>query len=100
MLVGLAFAESEFISKKKRYDVYLGIKHEGELRFKDTTHEFVDKMNNLIEFCTQEGKSKFIAPFLEKEKEDLRQIKRLIRILESYDEDLIRELNQLNSQFK
>ncbi|UCD03958.1 MAG: hypothetical protein JSW73_05485 [Candidatus Woesearchaeota archaeon] len=34
---------------------------------------------------------------LEKEKEDLRQIKRLIRILESYDEDLIRELNLLNS---
>jgi hypothetical protein len=37
---------------------------------------------------------------LEKESEDLREIKRLIRILESYDNDLARELNQLNSQFK
>ena len=37
---------------------------------------------------------------LEKERDDLLKIKRLIKLLESYDEDLIRELNQLNSQFK
>lgn len=37
---------------------------------------------------------------LEEEREDLLKIKKLIKLLESYDEDLIRELNQLNSQFK
>jgi len=71
LLIGLAIAEAELISNGKKYDVYLGIKHEGELQFKDTTPEFIDKINNLVEFCTQKGDFKFVAPFLKKEKEEL-----------------------------
>jgi 7-cyano-7-deazaguanine synthase len=71
LLIGLALAESEFISKNKKYDIYLGIKYEGELQFKDTTPEFLEQMNKTAEFCTQGGNYKFIAPFLEKEKEEV-----------------------------
>lgn len=71
LLAGLAVAESEFISKKEVYDVYLGIKFEGERQFKDTTPEFLEEMNKLIGFCTQENKFKFVAPFLEKDKEEV-----------------------------
>ena len=71
LLIGLSIAESEFISKNEKYDVYLGIKYEGELQFKDTTPEFLEQMNKTAEFCTQDGNYKFIAPFLEKDKEEL-----------------------------
>jgi len=71
LLIGLAFAESEFISKKKKYDIYLGIKYEGELRFRDTTPKFIKQMNKIIQFCTQRGDYKFFAPFLNKDKEEL-----------------------------
>ena len=71
LLIGLAIAESEFISKNKKYDIYLGIKYEGELQFKDTTPEFLEQMNKTAGFCTQTGDYKFIAPFLDKDKEEL-----------------------------
>jgi len=70
-LIGLSLAEGEFISKNEKYDTYLGIKYEGELQFKDTTPEFIEQMNKTAEFCTQEGNFKFIAPFLNKDKEEL-----------------------------
>ena len=71
LLIGLALAESEFILKNEKYDIYLGIKYEGELQFKDTTPEFLEQMNKTAEFCTQDGNYKFIAPFLKKDKEEL-----------------------------
>ncbi|MFH1607996.1 MAG: 7-cyano-7-deazaguanine synthase [archaeon] len=71
LLIGLSFAESELISKGEKYDVYIGIKHEGELQFKDTTPEFLEQMNKTSGFCTQEGNLKFKAPFLEKDKEEV-----------------------------
>ncbi len=71
LLIGLAFAESEFISKEQKYDIYLGIKYEGELQFKDTTPEFLEQMNKTAEFCVQDGNYKFIAPFLQKDKEEI-----------------------------
>lgn len=74
LLIGLAIAESEFISKNEKYDIYLGIKYEGELQFKDTTPEFLEQMNKTAEFCTQDGNYKFIAPFLNKDKEELIKI--------------------------
>ncbi len=69
LLIGLSLAESEFISKNEKYDVYLGIKYEGELQFKDTTPEFLEQMNKITNFSTQTGDYKFIAPFLNKDKE-------------------------------
>ncbi|MDD5192585.1 MAG: 7-cyano-7-deazaguanine synthase [Candidatus Nanoarchaeia archaeon] len=80
LLIGLAIAESEFISKNEKYDVYLGIKHEGELQFKDTTPEFLKQMNKTIEFCTQDWNYKFIAPFLKKDKEEVIEIAKKLNI--------------------
>ncbi len=80
LLVGLAIAESKFISKKEKNDVYIAIKHEGELQFKDTTPEFLKQMNKTAEFCTQKGNLKFVAPFLNKEKEDLIELSKKLRI--------------------
>ena len=71
LLIGLALAESEFISKNEKYDIYLGIKYEGELQFKDSTPEFLEQMNKTAEFCTQDGGFRFIAPFLNKDKEEV-----------------------------
>jgi len=71
LLIGLALAESEFISKGQKYNIYLGIKYEGELQFKDTTPEFLEQMNKTAEFCTQSGGFEFIAPFLNKDKEEV-----------------------------
>jgi len=80
LLIGLAVAESEFISKKEKYDIYLGIKYEGELQFKDTTPEFLEQMNKTAEFCTQDGNYKFIAPFLNKDKEELVELAKKLNI--------------------
>ncbi|MFA5173815.1 MAG: 7-cyano-7-deazaguanine synthase [Candidatus Pacearchaeota archaeon] len=80
LLIGLAIAESNFISKKEKYDIYLGIKYEGELRFKDTTPEFLKKMNEIIPYCTQSENFEFKAPFLEKDKEELIEIAKKLKI--------------------
>jgi 7-cyano-7-deazaguanine synthase len=80
LLIGLSVAESEFISKNKKYNVYLGIKNEGKLRFKDTTHGFLEQMNKLTGFCTQTGNFEFIAPFLHKEKEELIELAEKLKI--------------------
>ena len=79
-LIGLSLAESEFISKNEKYDIYLGIKYEGELQFKDTTPEFIEQMNKTAEFCTQDGNYKFIAPFLNKDKEELIELAKKLNI--------------------
>jgi len=80
LLVGLALAESEFISKSEKYNIYLGIKYEGDLQFKDTTPEFIEQMNKTAEFSTQEGNFKFIAPFLKKDKEELIELSKELNI--------------------
>jgi len=80
LLIGLGFAESEFISKNKKYDIYLGIKYEGELQFKDTTPEFLEQMNKTQEYCTQKGDYKFLAPFLNKDKEELIELAKKFNI--------------------
>lgn len=80
LLIGLSIAESEFISKGEIYDVYIGIKNEGELRFKDTTPEFLEQMNATLKFCTQGGNFQFKAPFLEKEKEDVIELAKNLQV--------------------
>jgi 7-cyano-7-deazaguanine synthase len=80
LLIGLAFAESKFISKTEKYNIYLGIKYEGDLQFKDTTPEFLEQMNKTSGFCTQEEGFKFIAPFLNKDKEELIELAKKLNI--------------------
>jgi len=71
LLIALAHAESYFISNKERYDVYIGIKDEGEVAMKDTTPEFLKAINELTEHCTKDGGYKIKAPFLNKDKVDV-----------------------------
>jgi len=70
LISALAFAESYFIKTGEESEIYLGIKYEGELRFKDTTKEFIENMNELSKETTQRG-FKIIAPFIDKDKEDI-----------------------------
>ncbi len=80
LLIGLAIAESELISKRKKSDVYIGIKFEGELQFKDTTPKFLKQMNKTAKLCTQKGNIKFIAPFLKSDKENLIKLSSKLKI--------------------
>jgi 7-cyano-7-deazaguanine synthase len=51
-------------------DIFLGFKNEGREDYSDTTPEFVKKMNELVKIaCSNE--IKVIAPFIEKDKEDI-----------------------------
>jgi 7-cyano-7-deazaguanine synthase len=70
ILAALAHAESNFIKTGKKSDIFLGVKYEGELRFKDTSPEFLKAINKLAKF-TQKGRFKIKAPFINKDKEDI-----------------------------
>ncbi len=68
LLNALAHAESEYLSKKERYDVYIGIKNEGKIPMKDTTPKFLQKVNELAEEATNDGGYKIVAPFIHDDK--------------------------------
>lgn len=68
LLTALAHAESEYLSKKERFDVYIGIKNEGSVPMKDTTPKFLQKVNELAEEATNDGGYKLIAPFISDDK--------------------------------
>jgi len=70
LVSALAFAESEFIKNRIESDIFLGIKYEGEIRFKDTSKEFLIEINKLAEF-SQKGRFKIMAPFINKDKEEI-----------------------------
>lgn len=74
LISALAHAESEFISKEQRYDIFIGIKAEGEVAMKDTTPEFLKATNDLAEQATHHGGYKIIAPFIDKDKVEVTKI--------------------------
>ena len=76
----LAHAESEFLSKEIKSNIYIGIKHEGELSFKDTTPKFLEKVNEFIIECVQKGDYKIIAPFINKDKEDIINLSKKLEV--------------------
>src|SRR3989344_3549376 len=67
----LAFAESEFIKTKERYDIFIGLINEGRVHMKDTTKEFIESMNNLQKHATDDGTFKIIAPLIDKDKAEI-----------------------------
>lgn len=69
LLVGLAHAESFFISKKERYDVYIGIRRETPVAMKDNTPEFIAEMNQVAERATHHGGYKIDAPLIAYDKD-------------------------------
>lgn len=71
LLAALAHAESEFISKKQKYDIYIGLKCEGQIPMKDTTQDFVNQINKLSKFATHDGNYKVLAPLIKEDKDDI-----------------------------
>jgi len=64
LLVGLSHAESFYISRGERYDVYIGIRRETPVAMKDNTPEFLDEMNRLGEEATHHGGYRLLAPLI------------------------------------
>ncbi len=69
LLVGLAHAESFYISRNERFDVYIGIRRETPVPMKDNTPEFLEEMNRLAEQATHHGGYKLIAPLITYDKD-------------------------------
>jgi 7-cyano-7-deazaguanine synthase len=69
LLVGLSHAESFFISKEVRYDVYIGIRRETPVAMKDNTPEFLEEMNRLAEQATHHGGYHIAAPLITYDKD-------------------------------
>jgi len=64
LLVGLSHAESFYISKGERYDVFIGIRRETPVAMKDNTPEFLEEMNRMAEQATHHGGYKLLAPLI------------------------------------
>jgi len=69
LLVGLAHAESFYISTRERYDVYIGIRRETPVAMKDNTPEFLGEINRLGEQATHHGGYKLLAPLISYDKD-------------------------------
>ncbi len=69
LLVGLSHAESFFISKGERYDVYIGIRRETPVAMKDNTPEFLEEMNRMAEQATHHGGYRLLAPLITYDKD-------------------------------
>jgi 7-cyano-7-deazaguanine synthase len=69
LLVGLAHAESFYIGKGERYDVYIGIRRETPVAMKDNTPEFLEEMNRLAEQATHHGGYRINAPLIGHDKD-------------------------------
>ena len=69
LLVGLAHAESYYISSGERYNVYIGIRRETPVAMKDNTPEFLDEMNRLAEQATHHGGYTLSAPLITYDKD-------------------------------
>ncbi len=71
LINALAFAESEFLKNKERYDIIIGLKNEGREHMKDTTPEFLKRINELAEEGTYHGGYKILAPLIELDKTEV-----------------------------
>jgi|SRR3989344_2951492 len=71
LINALAFAESEFLKNKNKWDIVIGIKDEGREHMKDTTPIFIKKINELAEEATYHGGYKILAPLIELDKPEV-----------------------------
>ncbi|MDP6642300.1 MAG: 7-cyano-7-deazaguanine synthase [Candidatus Nanoarchaeia archaeon] len=79
-LVGLAHAESEFLKNKERYDVYLGIKNEGQVAMKDTTPEFLRSLAKIGDEATFHNGYNFMAPLLKFDRTDVIKLGKKLKV--------------------
>lgn len=70
----LAVAESLYLEKKQRYDILIGLKHEGSVHMKDTTERFVEQMNLVAEEATHHGNYTILAPLISLDKPEVIQL--------------------------
>jgi len=80
LLTALAHAESKFLSKKEKYDVFIGIKYEGESPMKDTTPKFLEQANKLVKEATAQGNYKLIAPLINKGKDETIKLAKELKV--------------------
>ena len=71
LINALAFAESKDLDNKEKYDVIIGLKHEGRVFMNDTTEKFVNKFNELIKEATFHGLYRVIAPLIKLDKPEV-----------------------------
>ena len=71
LLAALAYAESNYIKKGVKEDVYIGIKNEGRVPMKDTTKGFIKKINELVYYSVNSGNFKFRAPLINYDKDEI-----------------------------
>jgi len=78
--IALAYAESEYLTKKEIYDVYIGIRDEGKVAMKDTTPEFLEVMNKMQEHATNDGIYKIIAPLINNDRPETIEIGNKLKV--------------------
>lgn len=74
LTAALALAESLYLTTKEKYNIYIGLKDEGQVHFNDTTPEFIKSINNIVKHATDQGDFKILAPFLDKDKDELTKL--------------------------
>ncbi|HLD15007.1 MAG TPA: 7-cyano-7-deazaguanine synthase [Candidatus Nanoarchaeia archaeon] len=67
----LAHAESYYLRKKKRYDIFMGIREEGRVPMKDCTPTFLKIINLAANQSTLDEGYKILAPLMKMDKEDV-----------------------------
>lgn len=80
LLVGLSHAESFYISKQERYDVFIGIRRETPVAMKDNTPEFLEEMNRAAEQATHHGGYKLLAPLISYDKDKVVALGEKLRV--------------------
>ena len=71
ILTALAYAESEYLKNKTKYDIYIGLKSEGKVPMKDTTPKFIKQINKLSKEATHHGHYEIKAPFINLDKDEI-----------------------------
>ncbi len=66
----LSLSDSLFKKEKKKYNIFLGFKCEGQDSYPDSTQEFIKEMNKINKIAS-ESKPKIKAPLTKKDKEDI-----------------------------
>ncbi len=80
LINALAHAEFEYLKNKEKYDIFIGLKNEGQVHMKDTTEKFIEKMNELAEEATNDGNYKVLAPLIKLDKTDVVKLGKELKV--------------------
>lgn len=71
LINALALVESKYLKSKEKYDVIIGLKHEGRVFMNDTTEKFVKKFNELVKEATIHGFYRIMVPIIKLDKTEV-----------------------------